>query len=166
MSTLREAFIETLKDTYDAENQIIKALPKVIENIETDELRDGLESHLEETKEHAKRLEQVFEILGESPKAKKCKGMAGLIAEGEEVMAEDEGEAALILALQKVEHYEIAAYGALVSWANLLEEEKAAEILEKTLTEEKNADDKLTDVAQDIINTEESGGEEEKRKAA
>jgi ferritin-like metal-binding protein YciE len=165
MSTLRETFIETLKDTYDAEQQIIKALPKVIKQAESDELKQALTSHLEETKEHAKRLEQVFEIFGEQAKAKKCAGMAGLIAEGEEAISGNEGVAAIILALQKVEHYEIASYGALVSWAELLEEEEASDILEETLAEEKEADEKLNEIAEDFINMEESGGEEQ-RKAA
>jgi ferritin-like metal-binding protein YciE len=164
MSKLREAFIETLKDTYDAEHQILEALPKVIKKIETNELQEALESHLEETREHVKRLEEVFKMIGESPKRKKCNGMAGLITEGEEVIQEDEGEAATILALQKVEHYEIAAYGALVAWAGLLEEEKAAATLEETLTEEKDADEKLNDIAQEIVNSEEE--QTEKRKAA
>lgn len=163
MSTLRVTFIETLKDTYDAEHQIIKALPKVIKTVETDELREALETHLEETQEHAKRLEQVFEIFDSKPQRKKCAGMAGLIAEGEEVM--EQGEAAMILALQKVEHYEMAAYGALVSWAKLLEEEEASDILEETLSEEREADDILNNVAENIINQGESGGEEQ-RKAA
>jgi ferritin-like metal-binding protein YciE len=167
MSTLREAFIETLKDTYDAEHQILKALPKVIKKVETDDLREALESHLEETEQHAKRLEQVFEIFEESPKRKKCNGMAGLITEGQEVLDEDEGEAALILALQKVEHYEIAAYGALVAWAKILEEEDAANTLQETLNEEKGADKKLNDIAQNIINLEEEREDEsEQRKAA
>lgn len=165
MNTLRKAFIETLKDTYDAEHQILKALPKVIEEAQADELREALESHLEETKEHAQRLEQVFGTLKQAPERKKCDGMAGLIAEGEEVIEDEEGEAALILALQKVEHYEIAAYGALVSWAKLLNEEKAATILQQTLTEEKEADEKLNHIAQETANQ----GENEKteqRKAA
>jgi ferritin-like metal-binding protein YciE len=165
MSTLREAFIETLKDTYDAEYQIIKALPNVISKVETDGLREVLENHLEETQEHAKRLEQIFKILDESPKRKKCKGMEGLIAEGEEVMDEDEGEAAMILALQKVEHYEMAAYGALAAWANILNEEEAASLLEQTLAEEKQADEKLNDIAQETINPEEDDDSDE-RKAA
>jgi ferritin-like metal-binding protein YciE len=167
MSTLHEAFIETLKDTYDAEHQILKALPKVIKNVEDDDLRQALESHLEETKEHAKRLEQVFVIFEESPKRKKCNGMAGLLTEGEEVMDEEEGESALILALQKVEHYEIAAYGALVAWAKVLEEDKAVTILQQTLGEEKNADKKLNDIAGDVVNAEaEQDDEMEQRKAA
>jgi ferritin-like metal-binding protein YciE len=165
MSTLREAFIETLKDTYDAEHQILDALPKVIENVENDDLREALESHLEETRQHAERLEQVFGMFEESPKRKKCNGMAGLITEGEEVMEEEEGEAAMILALQKVEHYEIAAYGALVSWAKLLKEKKASAILQETLNEEKDADTKLNDIAQDIVNLEEEQ-EGQQRKAA
>jgi ferritin-like metal-binding protein YciE len=167
MSTLREAFIETLKDTYDAENQILKALPKVIKKVETDDLREALQSHLEETQQHAKRLEEVFEIFEESPKRKKCNGMAGLIMEGQEVLDEEEGEAALILALQKVEHYEIAAYGALVAWAKILEEEDAANTLQETLDEEKHADEKLNDIAQNVINLEENHEDEsEQRKAA
>jgi ferritin-like metal-binding protein YciE len=165
MSTLREAFIETLKDTYDAEHQIIEALPKVIEHVEDEDLQEALESHLEETRKHAKRLEQVFEAFRETPKRKECAGMAGLIAEGEVVMEEDEGEAATILALQKVEHYEIAAYGALVSWAKLLKQQKAATILQETLAEEKEADEKLNDIAESIINLEEQS-EGEQRKAA
>jgi ferritin-like metal-binding protein YciE len=167
MSTLHEAFVETLKDTYDAEHQILKALPKVIKNVEDDDLREALEAHLEETKEHVKRLEQVFGIFKESPKRKKCNGMAGLLTEGEEVMDEDEGESALILALQKVEHYEIAAYGALVAWAKVLEEDKAVTILQQTLGEEKNADKKLNDIAGDVVTAEaEQGDEMEQRKAA
>lgn len=164
MSTLREAFIETLKDTYDAEHQILDALPNVIRNVETEELREALETHLEETQQHAKRLEEVFGMFKESPKRKKCSGMEGLIAEGEEVMDEDQGEAAAILALQKVEHYEIAAYGALISWAKLLKEEKASAILQETLNEEKEADEKLNDIAGDIVNLEE--GQTELRKKA
>lgn len=165
MSTLREAFIETLKDTYDAEHQIIQALPKVIKHVEDDDLQEALESHLEETRKHAKRLEQVFENLDEAPKRKKCAGMAGLIAEGEEVMEEDEGEAATILALQKVEHYEIATYGALVSWAKLLKEQKVATILQETLGEEKEADEKLNDIAESVINLEEQNEGEQKKAA-
>ena len=167
MSTLHEAFVETLKDTYDAEHQILKALPKVIKNVEDDDLREALEAHLEETKEHAKRLEQVFGIFEEAPKRKKCNGMAGLLTEGEEVMDEEEGESALILALQKVEHYEIAAYGALVAWAKVLEEDKAVTILQQTLGEEKNADKKLNDIAGDVVDAEaEQDDETEQRKAA
>ena len=167
MSTLHEAFVETLKDTYDAEHQILKALPKVIKNVEDDDLREALEAHLEETKEHAKRLEQVFGIFEEAPKRKKCNGMAGLLTEGEEVMDEEEGESALILALQKVEHYEIAAYGALVAWAKVLEEDKAVTILQQTLGEEKNADKKLNDIAGDVVDAEaEQDDEAEQRKAA
>jgi ferritin-like metal-binding protein YciE len=161
MSTLRETFIETLKDTYDAEQQILKALPKVIKSVENEDLKEALESHLEETQGHAKRLEQVFEIFDESPKKKKCNGMAGLISEGREVLDEEEGEAALILALQKVEHYEIAAYGALVSWANILEESEAANILKETLSEEKHADETLNGIAEEINSEEENEDESE-----
>lgn len=166
MSELREAFIETLKDTYDAENQIIKALPKVIKHVENEQLKEALESHLEETQEHAKRLEKVFEIFDQSPGKKKCNGMAGLITEGQEVLEEEEGQAALILALQKVEHYEIAAYGALISWANILEEREAANILKETLAEEKHADEKLNNIAEEINTEEENEDKTDQRKAA
>ncbi|HTR41558.1 MAG TPA: DUF892 family protein [Pseudomonadales bacterium] len=169
MSTLRETFIETLKDTYDAEHQIIKALPKVIKKVEHDELKEALQSHLEETQEHAKRLEQVFEMFDEKPQRKKCAGMAGLITEGEEVISEEEGEAAIILALQKVEHYEIAAYGALISWANLLEEQEASSILQETFNEEEEANSKLNDIAENTVNleeNEESGDSGQKQRKA
>lgn len=165
MSTLRETFIETLKDTYDAEHQILKALPKAIKYAETDELKNALESHLKETQEHVTRLEQVFKACDESPKRKKCNGMAGLLTEGQEIIDEDEGETALILALQKVEHYEIAAYGALVEWAKLMADRKSSSVLEETLGEEKAADEKLNDIAQDTVNLEEDD-QTEQRKAA
>src|SRR5262245_21633416 len=140
MSTLRDTFIETLKDTYDAEQQIIKALPKVIEAAEHEQLKSALTSHLAETNGQTERLERVFDAIGETPARKKCKGMQGLLAEGEEIIDEEEGDAALIAAAQKVEHYEIAAYGSLVSWAKLMEEDEALSLLEESLEEEKSAD--------------------------
>lgn len=158
MSALRETFVEELKDIYDAEHQIIKGLPKAIKAAEHEELKEALESHLEETREHVNRLEKVFKTFDTSPKRKKCKGMEGLIAEGEQVMQE-EGDAGLIAAMQKVEHYEMAAYGSLAAWAKMLDEEDAVTTLEETLNEESEADEKLTTIAEDIINPEE--GEEE-----
>ena len=154
MSALRETFIEELKDTYDAEHQITKALPKAIKNARHDELKSALEAHLEETRGHIERLENVFEIFDETPKRKKCQGMEGIIAEGQELIENHEGDAALIAALQKVEHYEIAAYGTLAAWAKLLEEDEAVGILEETLNEESDADEHLTEVAQSVINPE------------
>jgi ferritin-like metal-binding protein YciE len=116
---LRELYIDELKDLYNAENQLVKALPKMAKAANSDELRNGFEEHLEQTKGHVQRLEQIFEMLGESPKGKKCKGMEGLIEEGSEMIEEDfEGsvrDAGLIGAAQRVEHYEIAGYGTVKS---------------------------------------------------
>src|SRR5215212_8885467 len=160
MSTLRDTFLEELADLYDAEKQIIKALPKMAKAAEHEELKRAFEMHLEETEEHVERLERVFEVFGEQARGKKCKGMKGLLEEGEELIKEDEGDAALICAAQKVEHYEIATYGTLRVWANLLEEEEAANLLEQTLEEEKATDVKLTE-ASESINVEENEEEEE-----
>lgn len=166
MSDLRETFIEQLKDLYDAEKQITKALPKMAKAAEHEELKEAFEMHLEETEAQIERLERVFEIFEETPKGKKCKGMEGLLAEGKEVIDEQEGDAALICAAQKVEHYEIAAYGSLASWARLLGEDDAADLLEETLGEEEATDEKLTEVAESTINVEEAEGEEEEHETA
>jgi ferritin-like metal-binding protein YciE len=157
MSTLRETFLEELADLYDAEKQIIKGLPKMAKAAEHEELKRAFEMHLEETEEQVERLERVFEVFGEQARGKKCKGMKGLLDEGEELIKEDEGDAALICAAQKVEHYEIAAYGSLLSWAKLLGEEDAADLLDETLEEEKATDEKLTETAEQAINVEEAG---------
>ncbi len=161
MSTLRETLLSELADVYDAEKQITKALPKMAKAAEHEELKEAFETHLEETERQIERLDEVFEALGEKPKGKKCKAMQGIIAEGEEMIKNDEGDAALIAAAQKVEHYEIATYGSLVSWARLLEEEEAADLLEQTLDEEKATDEKLTETAESAINVDESEGEGE-----
>jgi ferritin-like metal-binding protein YciE len=165
-SSLREVFIEELRDLYDAEKQLTKALPKMAKAAENDELRAAFESHLEETKEHVSRLERVFEIFGEAAKSKTCRGMQGLITEAEELIDEEEGDAALICGAQKAEHYEIAAYGSLRSWAKLLEETDAAELLNETLEEEKSADETLTDIAESVANVGEASeeGEEQRKK--
>ena len=151
---LRELYIDELKDLYNAENQLVKALPKLAKAASSDELRQGFEEHLEQTKGHVQRLEQIFESLDESPKGKKCKGMEGLIAEGSEVMEEDyEGsvlDAALIGAAQRVEHYEIAGYGTVRALAEQLGETEHVSLLEETLEEEKETDEKLTDLAKQI----------------
>lgn len=160
MSELRDMFLDELADIYDAENQLMKALPKMVEAAADDELKEGFREHLKETEAQVDRLKQVFEIVGK-PKTKSCKAMQGLIAEGEELIKEDAGDAALICAAQKVEHYEIAAYGTLCSWARLLEEEDAEELLVTTLDEEKAVDQKLTELAEDTINIEASEGEAE-----
>ena len=153
-NTLRRLYVEELRDVYDAEKQLIKALPKMAEAATSEELRSGFEEHLEQTKEHAQRLEQIFSAMGEKPTGKKCKGMQGLVNEGREVVDEDfEGDvkdAGLISAAQRVEHYEIAAYGTVRTYATILEEKNAVSLLEKTLEEEKETDRKLTELAEGI----------------
>jgi ferritin-like metal-binding protein YciE len=161
MSDLRETFIEELKDLYDAEKQLTKALPKMSKAAEHEDLKEAFDTHLEETEGHIERLERVFEMFDEQPKGKKCKAMEGLIAEGKELIEEEEGDAALICAAQKVEHYEIASYGSLISWARLLGEDEAADTLEETLNEEEQTDEKLTDLAESVINVEQARGEGE-----
>jgi ferritin-like metal-binding protein YciE len=152
---LRELYIQQLRDLYSAETQLVKALPKMAEAATTEELRSGFEQHLKQTEEHVQRLETVFSNLGEKPTGEKCKGMEGLIKEGREVIEDDdlEGElkdAALIAAAQRVEHYEIAGYGTVRTFANLLEDDEALELLEKTLDEEKETDQKLTEIAESV----------------
>jgi ferritin-like metal-binding protein YciE len=164
MKDLRELFIEELADIYSAEQQLVKALPKMAKAASSEELREGIEHHLEQTEEHVSRLEQVFEIFGEKARAKKCEAMAGLIREAQEDMEQDaEGavkDALIIACAQKIEHYEIAAYGTLRAWAEILEEEDAIALLEDTENEEKETDDTLTDLAE-TINSEANMGEEE-----
>ncbi len=152
-SALKELYIDELRDLYSAENQLTKALPKMAKAANSEELRTGFEEHLEQTKGHVNRLEQIFKELGEKPTGKKCKGMEGLIEEGKEMIEEQEGEAldaGLISAAQRVEHYEIAGYGCVRTYANLLGEDDAAELLDQTLDEEKETDQKLTALAEKI----------------
>lgn len=164
--SLRDLYVDQLKDLYNAEHQIVKALPKIAKNASSDELRSALEEHLDQTKEQVERLEQVFESLGEKPKEKKCAGMEGLIKEGAEVMQEDFSDdvmdAALIAAAQRVEHYEIAAYGTVCVFADLLGHADQASLLRETLEEEKEADRKLTTLSEQInqeaLHTEPVGG--------
>jgi ferritin-like metal-binding protein YciE len=161
---LKELYIDELRDLYNAENQLVKALPKLAKAASSDDLRLGFEEHLEQTKNHVQRLEKIFQALGESPKGKKCKGMEGLIEEGSEAMGEDyEGsilDAALIGAAQRVEHYEIAGYGTVRSMAETLGEGDHASLLEATLEEEKETDEKLTELAGQInAQANESGAE-------
>ncbi len=165
-NTLKQLYIEELRDIYDAEKQLIKALPKMAEAASSDELRAGFEEHLEQTKGHAQRLEQIFSALGEKPTGKKCKGMQGLVSEGAEVIGEDfeddVKDAGLISAAQRVEHYEIAAYGTVRTYATILEEQDAVSLLEKTLEEEKETDQKLTELAEGINAQAAGSGSEEK----
>jgi ferritin-like metal-binding protein YciE len=160
MNELRETFLKELADLYDAEKQIVQALPKMAEAASDPGLKEAFESHLEETEAQVGRLESVFELFEQPAKAKKCKGMQGLLAEGEDLIKEEEGDAALICAAQKVEHYEIAAYGSLCAWARVLGMEEAVELLEESLEEEKAADETLTEVAESTSNLEEDEDEE------
>ncbi len=171
-SALKELYIDELRDIYNAENQLTKALPKMAKAATTKELRAGFEEHLKQTEGHVRRLEQIFRELGEKPTGKKCKGMEGLVEEGKEMIEEEELEgevldAGLISAAQRVEHYEIAAYGCVRTYATLLDEKEAAELLEETLNEEKETDQKLTALAEKInveAEAQEGGSESPSRK--
>jgi len=158
LMTLRDLFVHELKDLYSAENQIIKALPKMAKAATSAELQQAFEHHLEQTKEQVTRLESIFENLEVSPRGKKCKAVEGLIEEGKEILEEDAEDAvrdaALIGAAQRVEHYEIAGYGCARTYARLLGEEEAAELLQQTLDEEADTDKKLTGLAETQINVE------------
>jgi ferritin-like metal-binding protein YciE len=167
--TLETLYINELKDLYNAEQQLVKALPKLAKNAESEELSEAISHHLEETKNHVTRLEEVLQKLEENPRGKKCMGMEGLIKEGSEVLEEFEGkvlDAGLISAAQRVEHYEIAAYGTVCAFAELLGRSEDLDLLKETLEEEKQADEKLTQLSE-TINTEAlnySAEETEKRK--
>ena len=154
--TLQDLFVDELRDVYDAERQLLKALPKMAKAATAGALTTAFEKHLAETQAQVTRLEQVFDSIDEKARGKHCDGMAGLLDEGKAVMEEDFDEAtldaALIGAAQRVEHYEMAAYGVLVAWARLLGHEDAAVLLEQTLEEEKAADEKLTTLAEGGIN--------------
>ncbi len=160
---LKQLYIDELKDAFNAENQLVKALPKMAKAASSTELRQGFEQHLEQTREHVQRIEQIFQSLDDSPKGKKCKGMQGIVEEGDEVSTEDYEEsvmdAALISAAQRVEHYEIAAYGTLIEFAKLLGESEHVDLLEQTLQEEKETDQKLTELAKTINQEAISGSE-------
>jgi ferritin-like metal-binding protein YciE len=154
MNRLKHLYIEELRDLYSAETQLVKALPKMANAASSKDLRAGFEEHLGQTKEHVARLEKILKALGESAKGKKCKGMEGLIKEGSEMIEEDpapeELDAGLISAAQRVEHYEIAGYGCVSTYAKLLGEDEAASLLKLTLEEEKETDKKLTQLAGSI----------------
>ncbi|HWV69136.1 ferritin-like domain-containing protein, partial [Chitinophaga sp.] len=158
-SKFHELFMDELKDIYWAEKNLVKALPKMQKAATSEELSTCIGNHLEETKEHVARLEQVFELLGKKPQAKKCEAMEGLIAEGQEVVADTDEDTAvrdagIIIASQKIEHYEISAYGSLRTLANVMGHSQVVKLLEQTLKEEKNADSLLTEVAESTVNEE------------
>jgi ferritin-like metal-binding protein YciE len=154
MESLKELLVDELKDLYSAENQILKALPKMIKKATSPDLKAGFEKHLKETQVHVERLETIFQELEESPKGKKCKGMEGVIADGKELMEEDAEpevmDAGLIGAAQHVEHYEMAGYGCVRTYAELLGLNSISKLLQKTLDEERATDEKLTELARDI----------------
>jgi ferritin-like metal-binding protein YciE len=174
MESLADLMQDELKDIYDAEKQLTKALPKLAKKATSEELREALESHLQETEGHVERLEQIFEQLGMPARGKRCEGMKHLIAEGNDMIADAEEDATrdaiIIAASQKVEHYEMASYGTLRTWANVLGKSEVASLCEETLEEEKAADEKLTAIAESFVNeqsaNEGEGEEEEEERGA
>ena len=171
--TLQERLLDELRDLYHAEKQLLRAIPKMAKAATHEDLREGFEMHLEETREQVTRLEEVFEAMDEKVRAKNCPGMAGIIEEGSELMQNEEPgavmDAALIAAAQRVEHYEIGAYGTCVAWARLLGMDEVVSLLEQTLEEEKATDKKLTALAEQEVNlnaASEGQGEEEEEEEA
>jgi ferritin-like metal-binding protein YciE len=158
LKTLHDLFVDELKDLYSAENQIIKALPKMIKTASSTELAEAFAEHLEVTKGQVDRLEKIFKTLDVSPKGKKCKAMEGLLEEGKELMGEDAEptvmDAGLIAAAQRVEHYEMAGYGCVRTFAKLLGYDEASALLQETLDEEADADKALSNLAETAINVE------------
>jgi ferritin-like metal-binding protein YciE len=152
--SLHPLYLDELRDLYDAENRILKALPKMIEASNSPDLRSALSKHLEESRRHLTRLEQVFSLHNEEPKGGICKGLKGILDEGEDILGHDENpnvrDAGIIAVAQKVEHYEIASYGTARTWARLIGHTNAAQILDQTLDEEKSADSRLTQIAQSL----------------
>ena len=164
LDTLEKLYINELRDLYSAENQLLKALPKMAKGASSSELKNAFEKHLEQTKGHVERIERLFEELDESPKGKTCHGMKGLVEEGSEILKED-GEdsvldAGIIVAAQKVEHYEIASYGSVRTFANLLGKDEAARLLQATLDEESETNEILNQLAEGIVNPEAMTGTE------
>ena len=163
--TLEDLLVETMRDTYNAEKQLVKALPKMAKAANSDELRTAIEDHLEVTRRQVTRLERVFKELGVAVRGKHCVAMEGLIEEGKEMIEEDHDpevlDAGLIAAAQKVEHYEIAAYGTMRTWAEMLGHSKAAQLLEESLNEESEADEKLSQLAMTTVNVDAEDGSDE-----
>src|ERR1700716_2036901 len=158
LDTLKDLYIEELKDLYSAEKQIVKSLPKMIKASSHPELKAAFKTHLQQTAEHVKRLEQICDELGVTPRGKKCVGMEGLIEEGSELIKEEPDDdvldAGLISAAQHVEHYEMAGYGTCRTWARLLGYERQAQLLQTTLDEEEQTDKELTALAEAFVNQE------------
>ena len=167
LDTLKKLFVEELRDLYSAEHQLLKALPKMAKGASSEELKQAFEDHLSQTQDHVDRLEEIFKGMDESPKGKTCHGMKGLLEEGSQMLEQD-GErsvldAGIIAAAQKVEHYEIASYGTVRTFAHLLGEDEAAELLQQTLDEEGDADKHLNELAEEIVNPEALVEDEEER---
>lgn len=163
LSTLEDLFVDELKDLYSAENQLLTAIPKMAKAATSKDLKAGFEKHLKQTEGHVSRLEQIFDAMDASPKGKKCKAMEGLVEEGAEVIKEkmepEVKDAALIAAAQRVEHYEMAGYGCVRTYAQLLGNDKAAKLLQQTLDEEGDTDKALTKLAETInVEAEEPNG--------
>jgi ferritin-like metal-binding protein YciE len=158
LDTLQKLYTDELRDLYNAENQLLKALPKMAKAASSQELKDAFKKHLEQTKTHVERLEQVFDELDEKPKGKTCRAMKGLIEEGSEILREDGEEsvldAGIIVAAQKVEHYEIAGYGSVRTFAHLLGKDKSAQLLQTTLDEESETNEHLNRLAESVVNPE------------
>lgn len=156
VSSFHELFMHEIRDLYDAEHQMIEALPKMIDEASNEELKKALEDHLEQTKKQSERLEDIFTMMDEEPKRQTCQGMKGLIEEGEKSMnavtVPEIMDAAIISAAQRVEHYEMAGYGTARAFAELMEHEEAADLLQETLEEEMQADKLLTEIAESTVN--------------
>jgi ferritin-like metal-binding protein YciE len=166
IDSLTELLVDQLKDIYDAEKRLTKAIPKLAKKSTNDDLRAALEEHLQETQQQITRLEEAFEHLGETAKAKPCAGMRGIIEEGEEHVGEDYEDddlrdAVIIGSAQRVEHYEIAAYGTAIAHAKLLGHDEVVQLLVESMNEEKAADEKLTEIAEGVVNIEAASGDEE-----
>ena len=164
LDSLKTLYTEELRDLYNAENQLLKALPKMAKKASAPELKQALEQHLEETRTQVERLDEIFERLGKKATGKTCKAMKGLVEEGSEIMSEDAPpsvrDAGIISAAQKIEHYEIAGYGTVRTFASILGEDEAEDLLQETLDEEGAADEKLTEIAESTVNEEAEEGEE------
>jgi len=158
LNNLEELLVHELRDVYDAEKQLVKALPKMAKAATSEQLRSGFEEHLEQTKQHVSRLEEAFRMLNQTARASTCDAMKGLVSEGEDLIGANGDDctrdAGLIAAAQKVEHYEIASYGTLVAWAEQLRRKDVADLLKQTLVEEKETDEKLTALAESVLNPE------------
>ena len=165
LDSLRTLWIEEMRDLYNAENQLLKALPKMAKAASTPELKEAFENHLDQTQTHVERLDEIFVKLGKKPSGKTCKAMKGLVEEGSEMMKQDGPEsvidAGLIAAAQRVEHYEMAGYGVARTFASVLGEDEAEDLLQTTLDEEGETDERLTEIAESIVNEDAEEEEEE-----